>query len=236
MLKIKLNLLFAFLLATTKLISQAVTTYLPPAGYNLTQIRNCNTICTNSNGTEAYIGYRDIGLQKLETSTQTWTAFDTTNSGIASNNVTVVKFNSLNQLWIGTRNAGLSNFTGTTWTNYSTQNSALCNDTVLSLLPMATGLWVGTQNGLSFFNGASFTNYTTSNSGIVGNKINCLETDGSGNLYVGTSSGFSIFNGTVWSNTSISNSSLMSDTVTKIQYINANACWILTARGLAKKS
>ena len=53
--------------------------------------------------------------------------------------------------WFGTR-FGLTSFTGTVWTTYTTANSYLPDNYVNTLnVDMFGNLWIGTENGLARF-------------------------------------------------------------------------------------
>ncbi len=72
--------------------------------------------------------------------------------GLPSDNVTALAVDGANNLWVGT-NLGVSMFSSQTfiWTHYSTANSSLVNNDVVSLdIDMQTGtVYIGTSHGLS---------------------------------------------------------------------------------------
>jgi hypothetical protein len=221
------------LLVPFGLIGQAVTTYPGHPAYSTVKLRTKNCIEVQPNGSLVYIGYRDAGLHIFQTSTNSWTAYDTLNSNIPTNNVTAVKIANANQLWVGTKK-GLAFFDGTTFSTYNTSNSAIVNDSITSLFVTTNGVWIGTKLGLSFFDGSSFTNYTSQNSGLVNNIINCIEQDSTGNFYFGTNEGLSYFDGTNWYNSTTANSGILNDTIKSVHYISSKACWIITQQGISK--
>lgn len=223
------------LLIPFSLIGQAITTYAGHPSYSTVKLRTKNCIEVQPNGSLVYIGYRDAGLHIFQTSTNSWTAYDTLNSNIPTNNVTAVKIANANQLWVGTKK-GLAFFDGTTFSTYNTSNSAIVNDSITSLFVTTNGVWIGTKLGLSFFDGSSFTNYTSQNSGLTNNIINCIEQDSTGNFYFGTNGGLSYFDGTNWYNSTTANSSILNDTIKSVQYISSKACWIMTQQGMSKLS
>jgi hypothetical protein len=97
--------------------------------------------------------------------------------------------------WMGTADGGgVARFDGTTWTVYTTENSALPHNTVHALALDAQGiLWVGTERGLAKFDGATWTAYTPENSGLPDGWIWALAPDIQGNLWIGTQSGLAVY-------------------------------------------
>ncbi|HNR18422.1 MAG TPA: T9SS type A sorting domain-containing protein [Bacteroidia bacterium] len=215
--------------------AQAITTYAGHPSYTLVQLRLKNCIEVEPNGNQIYIGYRNAGMHVMQTATSSWTAYDTLNSAIPSNNVTAIKYVAANQLWVGTVK-GLTFFDNGNFTTYNTTNSNIISDSVTALFKTSSGVWIGTKYGLGYFNGTTFTNYTTSNSPLVNNYINCIEQDSAGNFYFGTNGGLSYYDGTNWYNSTITNSSILNDTIKSVQYISSKACWIMTQQGLSKLS
>ncbi|MBK7856696.1 MAG: hypothetical protein IPJ79_18970 [Bacteroidetes bacterium] len=71
--------------------AQAITTYAGHPSYTLVQLRLKNCIEVEPNGNQIYIGYRNAGMHVMQTATSSWTAYDTLNSAIPSNNVSYLK-------------------------------------------------------------------------------------------------------------------------------------------------
>lgn len=128
-----------------------------------------------------------------------YTVYNTSNSGIASNYVGDIKIDANGVLWISSY-SGVSTFNGTTFTKYNTSNSAIASNAILKIEIDGLGRkWMATQsNGISRLNGSTWTNYTTSNSGLPNNAIKDIAVDGLNNLWVATSAGLTKFNGTTW--------------------------------------
>jgi len=69
-------------------------------------------------------------------------------SGLPSDNVLYVAVDSHNYKWFGNSDAGLSKFTGNTWTHFTTQNSRLPNDRVFAVaIDDAGNKWLATFGG-----------------------------------------------------------------------------------------
>lgn len=154
-----------------------------------------------------------------------YTVYNTSNSGIASNYVGDIKIDANGVLWISSY-SGVSTFNGTTFTKYNTSNSAIASNAILKIEIDGLGRkWMATQsNGISRLNGSAWTNYTTSNSGLPNNAIKDIAVDGLNNLWVATSSGLTKFNGTTWTTyTSLTNiNSLATDSNNGVWVTNNN--------------
>jgi len=94
-----------------------------------------------------------------------------------------------NTMWFAT-DIGVYAYNGSNWTSYTTANSGLVSNVVLSLAQGADGdWWCGTINGLSRFDGSTWTTYTTGNSPLPSNFVNVVKVDPVGDVWVGTSGG-----------------------------------------------
>ena len=138
-----------------------------------------------------------------------YTVYNTSNSGIAANNIYDLKVDGSGNVWLATDFA-LSRFNGTTFTNYNFENTGI---EIGALRKIAIdGLnrkWVSTaQNGLIMYNGTTWTHYRTDNSGIPTNVINDVTVDASNNVWLATGVGLVKFNGTAWTTYNTSNSGI----------------------------
>lgn len=78
---------------------------------------------------------------------QTWQVYTTSNSGLPSNGIASIAFDTNNVKWIGTDN-GLAKFDGINWTVYDTSNSQILRYNIVSLaIDMFNVLWLGTNGG-----------------------------------------------------------------------------------------
>lgn len=123
-----------------------------------------------------------------------WDFFNTSNSGIVSNNVEAIAVEDNGCIWFGTP-SGVSCFDGVNWTTYNTNNSGLLYNYITSIAIDKQGQkWFGTYRyGLSMFDGENWTAYTKENSNLVDNGILSLSADNYDNILIGTEYGFSIF-------------------------------------------
>jgi Leucine-rich repeat (LRR) protein len=137
-----------------------------------------------------------------------WTNYNTTNSGLLSNDLQCLVFNESNTLWaaytgVGGTGLGVVKFDGTTWTNYNTSNSGLPNNDIRAIASDYAGnMWFGCYNGgLTKYNSNTdtWTFYNTSNSGLPHDGVSSLICDNNGHLWVGMYfGGVSKFDGTTW--------------------------------------
>jgi ligand-binding sensor domain-containing protein/signal transduction histidine kinase len=98
----------------------------------------------------------------------------------------------LGNIWIGTDGNGIFKFNKSTrkFKNYSTQNSGLGNDYILSMIEDENGnLWLASwDGGLIRFNpeNETFTSFTTENSAIPGNKIYTVAKGENNKIWLGS--------------------------------------------------
>ncbi len=122
------------------------------------------------------------------------------------------------------------------WTNYTTVNSGLMDDDVLSIAIDSQGnKWVGTYGGgVSKFDGTTWITYTTGNSGLVSDEVRSISIDSQGNKWVGTYGGVSKFAGTTWTTYTTVNSGLVDDNVLSIAIDSQGNKWFGTYGGVSK--
>ncbi len=116
------------------------TNYLPAGG------GGCHTGVLDKNGNVWYGGNY---LFKWDGTL--WTMY-TTADGLPWNFITALSVDTNNIVWIGTQN-GLSKFDGTTFTNFTVQNSALTANYISDIdVDIFNNKWIGTSNGISVYN------------------------------------------------------------------------------------
>ena len=92
----------------------------------------------------------------------------------------------------------ISELSAQTFTNYTTANSLLCNDTVFAIEFDAKGnRWLGTSKGVSEFDGTNWKTYNKTD-GLAGNYVLCMTIDAFGNKWFGTEQGISEFTDSTW--------------------------------------
>lgn len=118
-------------------------------------------------------------------------------NGFTSNGVWGITFDNDDNVWVGTDN-GAAVFNGSNWTFYTSSNSPLIDDVVISIAAVQNSLgnstiYMGTRYGLSSFTTVTWRTITTSNSELPNNFINSLTTGPTETLYIGTQNGATIY-------------------------------------------
>jgi hypothetical protein len=120
-------------------------------------------------------------------------------------------------------------------TNYSTANSGLTDNNVVSIAIDKQGnKWFGTyDNGVSKFDGANWTTYNTS-TGLIHNNVFAIAVDTLGMMWFATGYGVSVFDGTNWTTYQNANSGLVCDNVMSMVIDAKNNKWFGTNNGVSK--
>ena len=128
-----------------------------PAQMNYIPDASLYCMLEDSKGTY-WIGGNYKGLLKFDGNTFTY--FDTSNSGIASNKIRALAIDKDDNLWIGTRDNGVSKFDGNSWTNYNTINSPLSSNIINSIA-------IGTDDKIWIANGYNEFTLPSGGQGVV---------------------------------------------------------------------
>lgn len=142
------------------------------------------------------------------------------------------------KIWIG-YSCGLTIFDGLNWTNYSTFNSGLLDERIITMTADSSGsVWMSTpDNGynptgppydvprLSSFDESEWTYYSSSISCLFNNRVLKLRTDKTGKIWMGTYKGLITFDGSEWMIYDTTNSPLESVIVKDIALTDSLA-WI----------
>jgi ligand-binding sensor domain-containing protein len=97
-------------------------------------------------------------------------------------------------IWFGTRGAGVYRYDGETFTNLTTANG-LGNDEIECMLQDKSGnIWFGTEAGVSRYNGVTFQNFTQDD-GLPDTDIHSIAQDQSGKIWVASTNGICYFDG-----------------------------------------
>jgi hypothetical protein len=162
----------------------------------------------------------------------TWTVYNTDNSGLPGDYVPAISSDSDGSLWFGTTD-GAARFNGSTWTVYNTSNSGLPGDNVRAITSDPDGShWFGTNNGVATFDGSTWTVYNTSNSGLPGNYVLAISSDPEGSLWFGTNNGVGTFDDSTWTVYNTSNSGLPYNEVHAIASDSDGTHWFGTNNGV----
>jgi hypothetical protein len=162
-----------------------------------------------------------------------WQGFNTTNSGLPSDQVRAIAVDQNNVKWIGTADSGLARFDDSTWTVYTTSNSGLPSNLVSSIsIDAQQKKWIGTSSGgLAVLDGSLWTVFNTDNSGIPNNTVWNVTISSRDVKWVGTGYGLGAFNDTTWTNYYTWNSGLPRNSVSCTSIDEYGTVWIGTAPG-----
>jgi len=195
---------------------------------------------TNSNGTS---DWSSIWSFTTVSATASWTTYDISNSGLASNEVLAIVIDASGNKWFGTA-GGVSKFDGANWITYNTSNTGLASNRVSSIAIDASGnKWFGTSAGVSKFDGANWVTYNMSNSGLTTDNVLAVAIDVSDNKWFGTwpaypqygLGGVCKFDGANWTTYSTFNSGIADYLVTAIAIDSSGNKWFGTFSGGVSK-
>ncbi|MEI6555250.1 MAG: T9SS type A sorting domain-containing protein [Paludibacter sp.] len=107
---------------------------------------------------------------------------------------TSVAIDSKDNIWFGSY--GACKFSNNLWTDYTTTNSNLADNSVSALAFDKQGTkWIGTFSGVSKFNDTIWTNYNPSNSSLPAySPVRSIAIDSQGTKWIGTENGLTVFN------------------------------------------
>ncbi len=88
-----------------------------------------------------------------------WNVYTMDSYGIPSDDVMCVTGDQQGIIWIGTLDAGVASFDGSTWTNYSIQDGLISNQVNAIAVDIDGSVWFGTDAGVSHFQGGTWTTY-----------------------------------------------------------------------------
>ena len=129
----------------------------------------------------------------------TWFFYNTTNSEIASNNVTAVEADPGGALWFGTADAGVSRtLNPLAWDHFDTREG-LGSNNVRDILVASDGtVWIATSGGVSSFQNGQLSTANVVNAGLPSNSVRALAEDSQGHIWVATDGGVGRFDGSTW--------------------------------------
>jgi signal transduction histidine kinase/DNA-binding response OmpR family regulator/ligand-binding sensor domain-containing protein len=116
-----------------------------------------------------------------------------TNNGLASKHVNVVKLGNNGELWIGTKKGICRLKNGQIACFNNTQDGLIADNCTQIEIDQQNRVWIGTPQGIACFDGEKFANYNHK-TGLIAADINCLRIDSKQNLWIGTSKGISVLN------------------------------------------
>ena len=164
-----------------------------------------------------------------------WTTYTQATTPLPVISVRDIAFNSHGMAWIA-GDQGAASFDGNHWNHYSTSNSLLPDDDLLSVLVDYNGaVWFGTASeGITRYDTSGWTTFPPATNGAPSTHVKALWQDSAGNIWAGSQGGLSVYDGTAWSNYNTGNSGLPSNVVTTITGDPNGFLWIGTIAGLVR--
>ncbi|MFH1321935.1 MAG: two-component regulator propeller domain-containing protein [Bacteroidota bacterium] len=165
---------------------------------------------------EIWIGTEDAGiiiiklnesqsLKDIESIDEALTININADNGLASNNISIIYEDNENTVWIGTKDAGITQFIPAsserkerrtlakgTFKTFSTQQGLNYHHINNILQDREGNYWIGTEVGLNKYRSDRFQIYDESD-GLVNNIVWSILEDSKGNLWFGTNNGISKF-------------------------------------------
>ena len=157
-------------------------------------------------------GYMGGGISKYnpeKSNRFAWTLYDTTNSGLPSNTVRAIAFDSTGSVWIGT-DRGLTRFKRNNpekdqWETFDKSSGALPSNVVNAIAVDQSGnVWVASADmgtaeafkigGVSVFDGTHWRTFTVANSKLQDNRALDLAVDRHGNVWICEFVGVDVYN------------------------------------------
>jgi ligand-binding sensor domain-containing protein len=158
--------------------------------------------------------------------TTKWVNYNTSNSPLPADYLSVIVVDKNNIKWFGTRDRGLVRHDGKKWIVYNQSNSPLPFDAINCLKVDNTNrLWIGTTGGLVVLDGNTWINLS---SNLPSNYVSALDVDQLGNVWVGTTDGLVKYNGSTWQVFRTNNSGIPGNFVTTIRADKQNRIWLGT--------
>lgn len=117
---------------------------------------------------------------------------------VPAGKVNALAVDASNHLWIGT-DTGLVMYNGSSFTVFSTSNSSIASNTVISVACGGGNVYAGTYAGLCVFNGTSFSNYSHSSSGLSHDTIYSIGYESPSAVWLGNIQGLEKFYGSGFS-------------------------------------
>ncbi|MGB9664786.1 MAG: two-component regulator propeller domain-containing protein [Ignavibacteria bacterium] len=174
----------------------------------------------------------------VEAQTEEWKVFNTGNTGIYSNIISMAMDKSKVK-WVLMKDGGIVKYDGNCWINYDLTIPEVPKSAINKIIiDKYDNMWFLTNGyGLVKYDGTNWTIYNTTDSGIMDNRITALAFDSLGNIWIGTAEkGLIKYDGVNWIRYWTGNSGLPGIRVNSIAIDRFNIKWIGTTEssGLAK--
>jgi ligand-binding sensor domain-containing protein len=151
-----------------------------------------------------------------------WTVYDSTNNGIALNNLFGMTYDKVNDyLWL-TKPGKLIRYDGTNWTFWSYGPYAMD----MSIDSFGNIWQAHYDGGISKFDGSVFQFFDTTNSPLPNNSVWTIDVSPTNEVWVTSAYGLSRFDGINWTIFDTSNTQLISNYTTAVTFDNNGLVWI----------
>ncbi|MDR3577949.1 MAG: alpha/beta fold hydrolase [Anaerolineaceae bacterium] len=190
--------------------------------YNMPGNNQVTVVTKDSHGTK-WFGTWGGGVDSYDGSV--WTHY-------LSGYIRGIAFDQDGAIWVGGI-GGVNVYDGTKWTNFTTSNSGLPSNDIMTIVIGTDGTkWIGTNGGgLTKFDGLEWTIYNTANSLIPDNQVSPQFIDSDKSLWIGTGGGIANFDGTNWTILTTSNSKLSASNIGQIAEDKKENIWVTTYGG-----
>lgn len=175
-----------------------------------------------------WIGTYGSGISKLTAIKDTliW------ESHIPNTIIYSISFDSSGNVWAGTMYEGLFRYNGVQWDTFTTQNSILPSNIIVTIKVDRNNVkWIGTNRGLVKIEDTEWTLYNTQNSPLPGNTIGSIVVDNQNNKWFGTENGLVKYDGTNWVVYNSTNSPLPDNIILSLELDGSGNLWIGTWNG-----
>ena len=148
---------------------------------------HASSVAVNSLGL-AYVGTKAGGLAFFNGA-----SWETIQTGLPSDTVTVVRFDNFGNLWVGTPN-GIGMYNGSSWKHFTITDGLLSNSIASIAVSNNNLVWCSTGSSLARFNGSSWNSYPIPTSiGVI--KLRDIAIDSAGTIWAASDSGIIRFDG-----------------------------------------
>jgi ligand-binding sensor domain-containing protein len=179
-----------------------------------------------------------ISPQNASDQSLLWSSNDPTIADVSSSGLVTATGPGVVTIKATSKDGGLSSaciVTVTKSTTYTTKNSGLTNDSILSIgIDKNGNKWFGTLNGVSRFDGSVWTGFNSSNSNLLSDKVFSIACDNEGNKWFAIEKGISEFDDITWITYDTLNSGLAGYPVNTIILDSQGNKWIGTGKGISK--
>lgn len=172
-----------------------------------------------------------------------YTNWGTKDGYLSDERVNDILFSDKNEMWVAT-DSGVVMYNGLKWSYYSTANSGLMYNQIISLAkdPKTKHIWATTRQfgqptntAVSVFDGLTWKSYSSATIGmlpltIIGN----IQVDANGNKWIAYNRGLIKYNGTSWTILDKTNSPLSDYEVMSVQVDANNKLWCVAGNGSQK--